>query len=370
MIKRLVSVGLVLLSLGSRRELNADRVQKSGCRDLKEQVTYDIGKVPVHAQQTRIVNIEKADGRVSLTIWRGGDFYVSTDGGNDWSLARTPQWDFVKQSPGMFFAASDSQVAYRYKNIGLIEVSKDGGNTWKEIEPTINGTRAKDIAFQFSGDHSYIPEFEITAINPLLPLTIYATVEFGPHRGAAANFNRRYYLPGTYVSDDGGESWRPFTKDIGMFDERGKQGVLGINPASPNLMFGQGKEGVVRSTDGGKNWEPIGESRLLNLEPLDEAERARGIVPKRRESLHVKQFIFDASSTSMVYMLSRNGVHRSADGGDNWVLLNLGFDRLNAINSFVVDPLRSNRVFAGTDRGLFVSEDRGCTFTEIPVLQH
>ncbi len=83
-----------------------------------------------------------------------------------------------------------------------------------------------------------------------------------------------------------------------------------------------------------------------------------------------EEFVFDPTSAQVVYMRSTKGVHRSLDGGDTWQLLNLGFDRLNAVNSFAVDPLQPNRVFAGTDRGLFVSEDRGCTFAKMPTPEH
>jgi photosystem II stability/assembly factor-like uncharacterized protein len=62
---------------------------------------------------------------------------------------------------------------------------------------------------------------------------------------------------------------------------------------------------------------------------------------------------------------SNEHIHRSLDGGDTWTLLNLGFDRLHAIHNLAVDPLRTNRLFVGTDRGLFISEDRGCTFARM-----
>lgn len=167
-----------------------------------------------------------------------------------------------------------------------------------------------------------------------------------------------------YVSDDGGENWTKFSDAVGIFDGYPHSPVLGINPQNPQIMFSQGEHGILRSQDGGNSWQPVGQSQLLNLEILDDEDRANGIlVPTKQLVLEAKQFIFDPKSGETVYMVSRKGIHRTIDGGDTWVLLNVGFDKPGGVNSFAVDPLEPNRVYAGTDWGFFVSEDRGCKFS-------
>ncbi len=223
------------------------------------------------------------------------------------------------------------------------------------------------MAFLMSGEHhnDYVIEFEITAIHPLRPLTIYATAKVAPPRRPEGDFREQYPLKGMYISEDGGENWMQFSESVGTFNKYPRYVVLGISPSNPNVMFAAGERGILRSSDGGRTWRPVGQNDLLNLEPLDTEDRAAGIKMPRKVLLNPTEFVFDPTSAQVVYMVSKEGIHRSLDGGDSWVLLDLGFDRLDGINSAAVDPLQPNRVFVGTDRGLFMSEDQGCTFVKM-----
>jgi hypothetical protein len=85
-----------------------------------------------------------------------------------------------------------------------------------------------------SGEHDYVIEFEITAVHPLNPLTVYATARVGPPRKPGGDFREQYVLTGMYVSDDGGENWTQFSDEVGIFDKYPRRVVLGINPLNPD----------------------------------------------------------------------------------------------------------------------------------------
>jgi hypothetical protein len=329
----------------------------SGCRSVSEQIWYDLVQSPGF-RRARIWRIEGRDGRSVLTVLLGTEFYSSSDYGKSWIPVSPPVEGMV--------APSDRSIVYGYKTNGVIQRSQDGGKTWIVPTTTVDGASASDTAFRVSNDHSYVLEFDIAAIHPLRGLTIYASIRVTPPRSEHANFSEQFFLKGLYVSDDGGTNWRQFSDKVGIFSRYSGPVVLGIHPSRPEVMFGEGESGILRSTDGGKTWQPVGQSDLLNLEPLDTEDRAAGILaPRKQVPLNVDEFVFDPTSADVVYVRSRKGIHRSLDGGHSWTLLNLGFDQLRAVYSFAVDPLQPSRVFAGTARGLFMSEDRGCHFVKM-----
>jgi len=318
---------------------------------------------PRDASSARIVTVEVNEGRSVLVTAGDGGFYGTSDLGKNWTLLGSGKWTPWLHFPAVILAPSDPNTRYRYEPIGVIKRSQDGGVTWREPRPTVEGRSAQDTASRVSGADDYVLEFDISAVHPLKPLTIYATVRVGPPRREGGDTREQYVLKGMSVSEDGGYDWRLFSEQVGVFNKYPRRVVLGISPSNPDVMYSEGEQGVLRSTDGGKAWRPVGQSNLLNLEPLDTEDREDGVLaPTKQVPLNVSEFIFDPHSADVVYIRSRKGIHRSLDGGDTWILLNLGFDRLNGVNSFAVDPLQPNRVFAGTDRGLFMSEDRGCTF--------
>lgn len=333
------------------------QTQGSGCRSLSEQIWYD-EVPPLHAHGAKVMRVEAKTGSTIVTVGLNPGIYSTSDYGKHWTLVR----DF----PNGIVAPSDPSIMYSYKTNGVIIRSQDGGKTWVLPTPRIEGASASDTAYRVSGDHSYVLEFDIAAVDPLKPLTLYATVSVGPPRRPGGNPGEQYVLRGMYVSDDGGENWKQFSDQVGIFDKYWRPVTLGISPAQPDVMFSKGEHGVLRSADGGKTWRPVGQSEQLNLVTLDTEDQAEGIfISTKQTPLNVDQFVFDTADTRTIYMVSGKGIHRSLDGGDSWTILDLGFDRLRAVNSFAVDPLRPNRVIAGTALGLFMSEDQGCHFVKM-----
>lgn len=69
-----------------------------------------------------------------------------------------------------------------------------------------------------------------------------------------------------------------------------------VNPENPKVMFAAMRDGLFRSADGGQSWKPIG-NELRNM-------AAVAINPKRTED------IYAASEDGKVYV--------STDGGATW----------------------------------------------------
>jgi photosystem II stability/assembly factor-like uncharacterized protein len=168
-----------------------------------------------------------------------------------------------------------------------------------------------------------------------------------------------HYLPGVYVSEDGGENWSKVTELLR------NSAPVGISPLNPRIIYGHGQEGVIKSTDGGESWVPVGSSGDMEapVEFIGESAKDRG---KRRPlTLEIRQFVFDPTDENIVYLVANKGVYRTIDGGKTWCLLPLGFDVVDAVTSAVINPLRTDEILVATRFGLLRSRDRGCSFTRV-----
>jgi photosystem II stability/assembly factor-like uncharacterized protein len=198
-------------------------------------------------------------------------------------------------------------------------------------------------------------QFLLVAIHPRDALTLYASISVLPW---GTNFGkselRSYDLPGVYVSNDGGDSWKQFSATL----RNGSP--LGISPFDPWLMFGHSEKGIVKSSDGGKTW------RLpKQAAQLEERPRGESFLYGPTPGLKAYQIVADPSDKDIVYIVSNKGLYQSTDGGDNWCLLNLGFDVLDAIHSLGYTPGDSKQLFLGTVYGVFHSSDGGKAWKKI-----
>lgn len=107
------------------------------------------------------------------------------------------------------------------------------------------------------GTDSATLSIALAAVDPGNPRTLYGCVEalVMPAEYEKTQLEPKR-LPGMYVSRDGGDNWAMFTEKLRGFAPEGFC-RLGISPSNPNLMFGQGTAGIIRSSDAGKTWSPM-----------------------------------------------------------------------------------------------------------------
>ncbi len=225
----------------------------------------------------RVVAVRIAADQTVLVAPGKDGFYGTSDLGETWKRMTGAEWTLLWHFPNVIVAPSDPSTRYTEDPVGIIKRSQDSGKTWVQPQPIIEGVSAAEMAFRVSGEHDYVLEFDFASVHPLKPLTIYATGTVGPPRRPGGDFREQYVLKGMYVSDDGGENWRQFSDRVGIFNKYPRRVVLGASPANADVMFSEGEHGILRSTDGGQTWMPVGESELLNREPLDVNDKAEGV---------------------------------------------------------------------------------------------
>ncbi len=170
---------------------------------------------------------------------------------------------------------------------------------------------------------------------------------------------------GAWRSEDGGVSWRK-TLDKGLFVKAGQS--IEVDPIDPSIVLFEvdnswnwmaaGYEGLFRSTDYGDTWELV-----LQTDTHYDSSKHR---------IYRHNIAFDRASVTgnrvarWYAAFPDHGLFRSEDGGETWttspVSSLVGHDIVYAIQTH---PSDGQTVYLASSLGLFVSHDRGASFSPL-----
>jgi len=227
----------------------------------------------------------------SALFEKRGKMVKTTDGGKNWDEIYTFPTDgplvlsivLDRKNPGTVFAStSDNQVIK----------SADGGASWKK-------------AYKASG--------------PVVKIAI-----------DSSNSNLVYFLTQggeAFRSQDGGGSFESMTQYITSKKLMSSgYDVVETDPKKSGTVYLGGKQGIVRSNDGGKTWANI---PILN-DPSTAEVRALAINP--------------ADSNEMVYGAGQ-ATYKSTDGGNTWTTFQFNVGKI--INNIEYNRTDTNVVYLG-----------------------
>lgn len=230
-----------------------------------------------------------------------GGLYISTDGGNTWTLNPDMKHQSVRALAG---APSDSKIVTAGTLEGVFR-SKDNGSHWKLISPE---------------GSTEIHEVESLAIDPTDPQTIYAGT---------------WHLP--WKSIDGGATWNNIKQ--GIIEDSDVFSIV-VDPRQPQTVYASACSGIYKSDNGG-----------------DKFTKVQGIPSTARRTRVLMQ---DPEHLATVYAGTTEGLFRTDDSGSLWTRTT-GEDVI--INDIYVDPTDSGHVLMATDRsGVLSSTDGGLSF--------
>ena len=142
----------------------------------------------------------------------------------------------------------------------------------------------------------------------------------------------------------------------------GRTRALVFDPTDDNVMYAGGiSGGVWKSTNGGESWTPIGDA-LVNLDVssivIDHNDR-QTLFAGTGEGY----FREDVRGTALP--LRGDGIFVTHDGGASWTQLasTASNDDFRWVNSIVMSPTDSRRLYAATRSGVWRSRDAGETWT-------
>ncbi|HMS01065.1 MAG TPA: hypothetical protein PKE62_17590 [Anaerolineales bacterium] len=295
----------------------------------------DLGKTWTQARQSPALMRASNSGRPPSTI----DEAFISEGGE--SIQDKPEkmikvWNI---KPGR---ASEPNVLYAGAQPASLFKSNDRGETWSLNESLY--------------DHPQRGEWGPGAGG----LTLH-TILLDPTN------DKRMYIAvsaaGCYRTDDGGQTWKPFNKNVRadfMPDKYPEFGQcvhkMTMHPSTPNVIYQQNHCGVYRSDNFGEDWIDIGEGKLPT--PFGFAIGVHPTDPRT---------IFTVPEESQEYHISLDGqfaVWRSRDAGDSWTRLTTGLPERAYVDvlreAMGIDPFEEAGVYIGTNTGQLVySRDSG-----------
>ncbi|MGB7070275.1 MAG: YCF48-related protein [Pyrinomonadaceae bacterium] len=258
------------------------------------------------------INSMAVDPRNTSTIYAGTWWrpYKSTDSGKSWSLIKNGMIDdsdvfaisIDPRNPNHVIASACS---------GIYE-SRNAGGRWSKIQGIpAQSRRTRDILQ-----------------HPSVPGTVYAAT-----------------TEGFWMSTNGGKSWMLTTnRDLEI-------NSVTVHPDAPSRVYiGTNNYGVMVSDDGGKNWAETNQNFSSRF--------TYSISPDIEQPDRLYATTHNTSTSGGFFFIS-------ADGGKSWQAAS-GLD-VNRVSAFALlqDRIDTNRLFLGTNLGIFQSVDRGASWTFI-----
>src|SRR5881396_3515900 len=148
-----------------------------------------------------------------------------------------------------------------------------------------------------------------------------------------------------YKTRDGGQTWTNLSQ--GMSHSRVIS--MAIDPAYPATVYAGTKgDAVYKSFDGGQRWV----SQRTGLDDVTVTSV-------------VNQIVFEPTNNIRLFAATTMGVFESEDGGDTWTKRMAGMKEILMVVTLAIDPFRPDIMYAGTSGGVYKSSDRARTWTKV-----
>lgn len=297
--------------------------------------------------------------------WFGQVLQRSDDGGKSWSAVGN-DFSYEAGGPEVHLWYDGSEKPWQFSRIWHLEPSMD--------DPDVLYAGAQDAALFRSGDGGKSWE-ELSGLrkHPSGPkwqpgaggLCLH-TILLGP--ADPARIIVAISAAGVFRSDDSGATWRPANKglrsegilpdpdaDVGHCVHK-----IALNPARPDLLFMQKHWDVMRSDDGGENWQEVSGDL-----PTDFGF-AIAVHAHEPETVYVLPIKSDSEHFPLDGKLR---AYRSRTGGGEWEPLTNGLPQENCYvnvlrDAMAVDELDPCGVYFGTTGGqVYASADSGETWS-------
>jgi photosystem II stability/assembly factor-like uncharacterized protein len=197
--------------------------------------------------------------------------------------------------------------------------SIDGGHTWSKVLFIDNDTGVVDVA-----------------IDPQSPNILYAATY--ERRRTVWGFDGAGPGSALYKTTDGGATWQKLTNGLPATGDIGRIGIS-VYRSNPNIVYAviESKDGgIFRSEDQGTTWKQMSSHDL--------------------GAAYFSQIIVDPNNDLRVWVLLDELLY-SEDGGKTFQ--SRGETVHSDFHALWIDPNHSDHMMAGTDGGLWTTQDRG-----------
>jgi hypothetical protein len=292
-------------------------------------------------------------------------YYASNDHGKTWRR--------LNDYPGWHRTRIRVSGAYRSPILYVIDEEDDGswtlersfnqGKTWQKMAIQIDGEKA--------GTHLEIGINGIAEKGKTL-LGSFAVLSLGK---SGKKHTESRELGGLYISNDYGNNWRLFTKDLELHSP------VAASEQFPSTMFGAGKNGIVKSVDGGKSGQPVRQQELLNT-PIQIKGRKKALLERKAKGEDIRDWQLRGNFPLVQQMevideecaiLARTeaGLMLSYDWGESWCVSRVGGNVFGGLDDFVVSTHNPRLIYIGgmeplnLHSVLYISKDFGRHFSKV-----
>ncbi len=295
-----------------------------------------IGAIAIDQSHPEIVYAGTGESNMRNSVGIGDGIYKTTDGGDNWQKVGLDSTEHISKiiidpsndntiyvsAPGPLWSDSKSRGLYK---------STDGGSTWQKILYINETTGCADIV-----------------INPQNPNELLASM--WQFRRKPYFFNSGGAGSGLYKTTDGGKTWTKITNGL----PNGELGriALALSPSKPDhilaIVEANDNTNLYVSNDGGDSWAK--QAATLNVEA---------------RPFYFSTIAFDPKDDKRVYRPAFE-LSYSDDGGKTFN--DAGYEGgwvHSDHHALWINPNYTNQVWLGTDGGVFLSNDRGGTWTFI-----
>jgi len=304
--------------------------------------TLSIGALCIDQNRPDTVWVGTGEPWTRNSVSIGTGIYKTTDGGGRWKAMGLELTERISriiihpQNPDIVYVAALGHLWGPNEDRGLFK-TEDGGKSWKKI--------------LYVDEHTGCSDFDL---DPEHPEILYAGM--WTFRRRAWDFYSGGSGSGLYKSSDGGETWKELSSDLPE-EKKGRISVR-VSPAHPEYVFSiieADQTALYRSMDRGESWEMLNRTKIVAERPF-----------------YFNLIYPDPVDTSRVY---KPGLYFtvSEDGGRKFRNTSFAGGAIHPDFHAVWVSEKDNRyIYAGTDGGVYVSNDYGSSwrhFRNLPVAQ-
>jgi photosystem II stability/assembly factor-like uncharacterized protein len=260
-------------------------------------------------------------------------------GEGDWHAVSGGESGYIFADP------RDPNIVYSGSNNGRIALYDGHTGQARNISPTYGGRahKAADLVHRFQWT---------------------APIEISPHDPNVVYFGGEV----VFKTTDRGASWTPISPDLTRNDKSKQQSspspltpdnssseyydtvyAIAESPVRKDMIWAGSDDGLVHLTlDGGKHWNDVTPKALPEWSRIDLIEAS----PWDPSTAYVAADMhFSDDSRPMIF--------KTTDAGKSWSLIVDGIAADAYVHSVRADPLRKGLLYAGTEKGIYVSFNDG-----------
>lgn len=311
-------------------------------KPLFDKYCQSIGALAIDQKDPKVIYVGTGESNMRNSVSVGDGLYKSTDEGDNWIKIGFDSSEHIARiaidpnNSNILYVAVPGPLWSDSKNRGLYK-STDAGKTWEKILYISEKAGCSEVV-----------------IDPSNSSTLYAgTWEF---RRKPYAFNSGGEGSGFYKSTDGGKTWKEITN--GLPAKPFGRIAFTVAPSAPQNLVAiveSNNTGLYISNDGGETWKS--QSAILNVVARPFYFSTIAIDPKDPKRVYRPAYDFSYSDDGGYSFATA-----STDGG--WVHSDM--------HAFWINPANTSQMYVGTDGGVYMSNDRGATWTfldKLPVGQ-